>query len=103
MAVLMEDLYKSWESKPETTAAVNSNLDWNRGSVWAVTRAILGYDLHESSPQDDPADQDWFITSDWKKREAEADEAIQNGDITTFVNGEEFLAGLDEDVDDDKT
>ncbi len=42
-----------------------------------------------------PASQSWFWTTDWQRREQEADQAVAAGELTVHPDAEEFLLGLD--------
>jgi AbrB family looped-hinge helix DNA binding protein len=42
------------------------------------------------------ADQAWYWTAAWQEGEAEADDDIKNGLVTTYDSAESFLASLDE-------
>ncbi|WP_197517509.1 AbrB/MazE/SpoVT family DNA-binding domain-containing protein [Microbacterium karelineae] len=47
-----------------------------------------------------PADQAWFWTERWQRREREVDAHVAAGDVTTFDSGDDFLAHLDQVADD---
>ncbi|MGH3320630.1 MAG: AbrB/MazE/SpoVT family DNA-binding domain-containing protein [Streptosporangiaceae bacterium] len=47
-----------------------------------------------------PADQAWFWTEEWQAKEREADEDIAAGRGRIFDSDEEFLAALEESIDD---
>lgn len=42
-----------------------------------------------------PADQAWFWTERWQRREREVDEAIAAGRTTTYDSTDDFLTALD--------
>ncbi len=42
-----------------------------------------------------PADQAWYWSERWQKKEREANEAISQGHLTNFGDVEEFLTDLD--------
>ena len=42
-----------------------------------------------------PADQAWFWTESWQAGEREASDELANEQVTTFNDGDEFLAALD--------
>ena len=41
-----------------------------------------------------PASQAWFWTDAWQKRERQADEDVAAGRVTSYDDGESFLASL---------
>ena len=41
-----------------------------------------------------PASQTWFWTDAWQARERQADEALAAGRVTSYDDGESFLASL---------
>jgi bifunctional DNA-binding transcriptional regulator/antitoxin component of YhaV-PrlF toxin-antitoxin module len=43
-----------------------------------------------------PADQAWFWTQQWQKREREVDDHVAAGRVTVHESGEDFLAHLDD-------
>jgi antitoxin MazE len=43
-----------------------------------------------------PADQAWFWTKHWQKREREVDEHVAAGRVVVHATGEDFLAHLDD-------
>jgi len=42
-----------------------------------------------------PADQAWFWTGTWQKREREVDAHVQAGEVTTHESPDDFIAHLD--------
>lgn len=42
------------------------------------------------------AEQAWFWTGEWQRREREADEDLLAGRVTRYESDEQFLAALDE-------
>jgi hypothetical protein len=42
-----------------------------------------------------PADQLWFWSEDWQRKEREVDAAIKAGDTQTFESGEDFIKHLE--------
>ncbi|MFS3127647.1 hypothetical protein ACLM5J_04505 [Nocardioides sp. Bht2] len=42
-----------------------------------------------------PADQAWFWTKRWQERERDVDDTVAAGEVTTFDDGDSFLAHLD--------
>jgi len=50
----------------------------------------------EQHPEQHPADQAWFWTTEWQAKEAEVDAALARGEVTTFETVEEFQAHLAE-------
>lgn len=48
-----------------------------------------------------PAEQAWFWTERWQKREREVDEHVDAGRVTVFESGEDFLDNLDA-IDDER-
>lgn len=42
------------------------------------------------------AEQAWFWTCEWQRREREADEDLAAGRVTRYESDEQFLAALDE-------
>ncbi|WP_152360214.1 AbrB/MazE/SpoVT family DNA-binding domain-containing protein [Microlunatus speluncae] len=48
-----------------------------------------------------PADQAWFWTEHWQRREREVDEHVDAGRVTVHENAEDFLSHLD-DLDADR-
>lgn len=43
-----------------------------------------------------PADQAWFWTEEWQRREREVDSHVMNGEVTIHESGADFLAHLDD-------
>ena len=43
-----------------------------------------------------PADQAWFWTEEWQRREREVDEHVARGEVTVHQSTDDFLAHLDE-------
>lgn len=43
-----------------------------------------------------PADQAWFWTERWQRREQEVDGHVAHGDVDTYDSTDEFLTHLDE-------
>jgi len=42
-----------------------------------------------------PAEQAWFWTRRWQRMEREADEHIDDGELTTFDSSADFLSSLE--------
>jgi AbrB family looped-hinge helix DNA binding protein len=47
-----------------------------------------------------PADQAWFWSKEWQAKEREADEELASGQRLHFQSGEEFVAFLDQLIED---
>lgn len=73
------------------------HLDEPGAQVEITERADGVLELRAALPV--PAEQAWFWTQHWQKREREVDEHVAAGRVTVFENGEDFLAYVDDLVD----
>lgn len=70
------------------------HLDEPGAQVEITERADGVLELRAALPV--PAEQAWFWTQHWQKREREVDEHVAAGRVTVFENGEDFLAYVDD-------
>ena len=74
---------------------VRAELDLHEGDQLMVT-VVDGVVVLIPPGRASQDDQAWYWTSEWQEAEAEADDDIQHGRVTTYDSASAFLASLDD-------